>query len=496
MAGSLILGWLQKGSAGNRPQRRRQAAAADSPAAPKAKRGPEGEPPGARPAKSSRGRAPAAAAAAARAVGRRNSLDVPGVPANPRPATSRAVNALRTGVLVEAVRPRRAAVGPPSDSEAEVEEEEDRPSESEDEYRPSASPALARRPPGRPLGAAPAPPADSTSEQDESEDEDPEPSEEDEDEDEPPAVPATPETLQPSRPPAAVSKRASPPPRRAPGDADSADSTASAPAAAPAKHPAAGQIRQLQPSSPPPRQISSPTIDAPTHDASAPERPGGAKGKASENAAAGSAGACSFKDRICDRLRSLCRSHEEAVVLADYVVTLTEARKDWEEELAAELKKVFKTAEQAQAFIGWVRALRATRALKAGQGGAPATGGTGAPAGGGEAADGGAPAKSAKPAKLAPSLASASKPRAAKPASTNKNDLLKSMTQQLQLILTKLNDKSITDETKEKYQTLAHSIKTQMAKITTKPQAKGAKAKGPVGRDGGLLSRAPRKIQW
>jgi len=52
------------------------------------------------------------------------------------------------------------------------------------------------------------------------------------------------------------------------------------------------------------------------------------------------------------------------------------------------------------------------------------------------------------------------------PARREKNELLESMTKQLQLILSKLNDKSLNDETREKYQTLAQTIQLQMAKIT------------------------------
>mmetsp|Transcript_24374 Transcript_24374/g.44135 ORF Transcript_24374/g.44135 Transcript_24374/m.44135 type:complete len:596 (-) Transcript_24374:31-1818(-) len=47
-----------------------------------------------------------------------------------------------------------------------------------------------------------------------------------------------------------------------------------------------------------------------------------------------------------------------------------------------------------------------------------------------------------------------------------KNELLDKLTKQLQLILTKLQDKTLPDETREKYQDLAKSIQTQMAKIT------------------------------
>eukprot|EP00747_Dinoflagellata_sp_TGD_P022372 gnl/TRDRNA2_/TRDRNA2_129061_c0_seq1.p1 gnl/TRDRNA2_/TRDRNA2_129061_c0~~gnl/TRDRNA2_/TRDRNA2_129061_c0_seq1.p1 ORF type:complete len:285 (+),score=73.65 gnl/TRDRNA2_/TRDRNA2_129061_c0_seq1:25-855(+) len=55
------------------------------------------------------------------------------------------------------------------------------------------------------------------------------------------------------------------------------------------------------------------------------------------------------------------------------------------------------------------------------------------------------------------------------PVKREKNELLENMTKQLQLILTKLNDKGLTDDTREKYQAMAQSIQMQMAKIT-KPQ--------------------------
>eukprot|EP00930_Biecheleria_cincta_P002014 TRINITY_DN103091_c0_g1_i1.p1 TRINITY_DN103091_c0_g1~~TRINITY_DN103091_c0_g1_i1.p1 ORF type:complete len:663 (+),score=142.75 TRINITY_DN103091_c0_g1_i1:100-2088(+) len=61
-----------------------------------------------------------------------------------------------------------------------------------------------------------------------------------------------------------------------------------------------------------------------------------------------------------------------------------------------------------------------------------------------------------------------------------KNELLHNMTNQLQLILTKLQDKSLPDETREKYQALAQNIQVQMAKITTKPPASASKL--PMGR--------------
>jgi len=44
--------------------------------------------------------------------------------------------------------------------------------------------------------------------------------------------------------------------------------------------------------------------------------------------------------------------------------------------------------------------------------------------------------------------------------------LLENMTKQLQLILMKLNDKTLNDEMRERYQALAQNIQMQMAKIS------------------------------
>lgn len=58
---------------------------------------------------------------------------------------------------------------------------------------------------------------------------------------------------------------------------------------------------------------------------------------------------------------------------------------------------------------------------------------------------------------------------AGNPVKQNKNELLESMTKQLQLILTKLNDTTLSDQTREKYQALAQKIQMQMGKIS-RPQ--------------------------
>eukprot|EP00931_Biecheleriopsis_adriatica_P065672 TRINITY_DN40165_c0_g1_i1.p1 TRINITY_DN40165_c0_g1~~TRINITY_DN40165_c0_g1_i1.p1 ORF type:complete len:631 (-),score=135.26 TRINITY_DN40165_c0_g1_i1:59-1951(-) len=80
------------------------------------------------------------------------------------------------------------------------------------------------------------------------------------------------------------------------------------------------------------------------------------------------------------------------------------------------------------------------------------------------------PARAAVAPAVAKPVASAapSAPVAAVPARGQKNELLDNMTKQLQLILTKLQDKTLPDESREKYQTMAQSIQTQMAKIAPK----------------------------
>merc|ERR1712232_934068 len=65
---------------------------------------------------------------------------------------------------------------------------------------------------------------------------------------------------------------------------------------------------------------------------------------------------------------------------------------------------------------------------------------------------------------------SSPRPGSGNPVRREKNELLENMTRQLQTILTKLGDRNLDDETREKYQILAQNIQTQMAKIS-KPQA-------------------------
>lgn len=59
------------------------------------------------------------------------------------------------------------------------------------------------------------------------------------------------------------------------------------------------------------------------------------------------------------------------------------------------------------------------------------------------------------------------------PMKKEKNELLENMTKQLQLILTKLQDKTLSDDAREKYQALAQNVQTQMSKITKPAIARG-----------------------
>jgi len=53
-----------------------------------------------------------------------------------------------------------------------------------------------------------------------------------------------------------------------------------------------------------------------------------------------------------------------------------------------------------------------------------------------------------------------------------KNELLKNMTKQLQVILKKLNDQSLNDSIRERYQAMAQSVQAQMTKLSRPQPAK------------------------
>mmetsp|Transcript_751 Transcript_751/g.1830 ORF Transcript_751/g.1830 Transcript_751/m.1830 type:complete len:608 (+) Transcript_751:80-1903(+) len=276
-----------------------------------------------------------------------------------------------------------------------------------------------------------------------------------------------------------------------------------------------------------------------------------------------------FQAAILDRLRSLCGEHEDAQVLAEYIVVMVAGSKG-KEEMAFELKPFFQDQAQAESFVDWVEECKwkfltggpsPTKSLVgAGSqhpaGVAASSSGARAPARAarsptvvtgragvaavaddspGLSAPAAAPHPSARP-RLTPNIefrndasaaaasiqpgphvavtsrvvlqpnpdfAVASSPPSASregaaavtksaaasrsaagslatgvskaaaasktmsnPVKSSKNELLENMTKQLQLILMKLNDKTLNDEMRERYQALAQNIQMQMAKIS------------------------------
>lgn len=81
-----------------------------------------------------------------------------------------------------------------------------------------------------------------------------------------------------------------------------------------------------------------------------------------------------------------------------------------------------------------------------------------------------APVKISTPVKSITSVSSVKPPTHV--VKREKNELLENMTRQLQVILTKLNDRGLDDESREKYQALAQNIQTQMAKFKPPTPAK------------------------
>lgn len=232
---------------------------------------------------------------------------------------------------------------------------------------------------------------------------------------------------------------------------------------------------------------------------------------------------------MTERLRELCSGHQDAEVLAEYIVVMVAGDKS-REDMATELTPFFPEKKQGDAFISWVEeckskflvggapkvrppsssskeelASKTHKAKLASRQSSPAsasTPGRSQPRHGSsrvQDAVEGAAAKAAKirkvlvqqqrhnhtdagtpgsrartpdstPPKTA-ALAALQAPAAA-PArpKQNKNELLATMTKQLQTILTKLGERGLDDRTREQYQALAQTIQLQMAKIT-KPQA-------------------------
>lgn len=284
-----------------------------------------------------------------------------------------------------------------------------------------------------------------------------------------------------------------------------------------------------------------------------------------------------FQTAVLERLRSMCGEHEDAQVLAEYVVVMVAGNKH-REEMSVELKPFFAHQTQAESFVDWVEECKwkfltggpspvkpsgdPPQSPSASPEPSAAVSSRSVPAGAGvfeiPPARGMQSSQTRRPATFTPAVsplghsraqlapnhdvfttptrgaasvpvkpgphvavtsrvvlqphpdhALASSPPAAaqrrsvaSPGGTTadggghlskaaaasrivtvgsvkreKNQLLESMTKQLQTILTKLKDTGLNDETREKYQALAANIQMQMGKIT-KPVAQP----GPVRR--------------
>lgn len=232
----------------------------------------------------------------------------------------------------------------------------------------------------------------------------------------------------------------------------------------------------------------------------------------------------SFQAAILDRLRALCGEHEDAKVLAEYIVVMVAGSKG-KEEMSHELKPFFSDQAQAESFVEWVEECKWTFLTGSPS---PTKPRAGSPAGAAAASSSKSAARAAAPDPSAglhsppahAASSSSARPRpaagtepngsakqrgphvavtskivlqpnpdfapgpvseavspaarasvtsptaASKAQSVSKNELLENMTRQLQLILTKLSDKTLTDDVRERYQALAQSIQQQMSKLT------------------------------
>jgi len=245
----------------------------------------------------------------------------------------------------------------------------------------------------------------------------------------------------------------------------------------------------------------------------------------------------SFQAAVLERLWAMCGQHEDAKVLAEYIVVMVAGHKG-RDEITLELKPFFQSEAQACSFVDWVEEAK-WRFL------------TGGPTGGQQldgqedallkraSTDRPWPASSTRsrapapmvsrldskaniqrspnagsvfevssnpwpsayvasavergslhtnPARIGgsplaiqsahvaasvwlrrPSLGQSEgatqRPPSAVEVRRERNELLVSMTRQLQQILPKLSDRSLSDAAREKYQDLAHSIQAQMAKL-------------------------------
>mmetsp|Transcript_114857 Transcript_114857/g.228585 ORF Transcript_114857/g.228585 Transcript_114857/m.228585 type:complete len:530 (-) Transcript_114857:118-1707(-) len=237
----------------------------------------------------------------------------------------------------------------------------------------------------------------------------------------------------------------------------------------------------------------------------------------------------SFQAAVLERLWAMCGQHEDAKVLAEYVVVMVAGNKG-RDEMTLELKPFFQSEAQACSFVDWVEEAK-WRFLTGGPTGEPQLDRQGGVVVGCISADAPRPASYARsrasapvvsrldrrahiqrlpnagtvfevgsnlwhPAHVAAAVKRSSmhanptqlvhaaaavwpghlslgrsdgapqRSPSAVEVRRERNELLVSMTRQLQQILPKLSDRSLSHAAREKYQDLAHSIQAQMAKLT------------------------------
>lgn len=209
-----------------------------------------------------------------------------------------------------------------------------------------------------------------------------------------------------------------------------------------------------------------------------------------------------FEAAVLERLRKLCGEQEEGQVLAEYIVAMV-AGNTGREEMAFELKPFFPDHELAGELVDWVdkckwRFLGVSPARRTSRSGSPRPAltaatldgaacsnsgyallpdplGSGASAGRSRQANFGSiePTCESTSGRAMFTNSSAEAPTATKPPQSppkrERKELLEAMTKQLQLILTKLSDKGLDDEAREKYQALAQNVQLQMTKISQPP---------------------------
>lgn len=217
-----------------------------------------------------------------------------------------------------------------------------------------------------------------------------------------------------------------------------------------------------------------------------------------------------FQQVVLDRLHALCQDTEDASVLAEYIVAMVAGNKS-RQDIAAELEPFFKDMDTANSFVEWVEGVKVkflTGSPLKDKGSSPRKAAKQAassseldphvvvtkravlrpspafvadpPTAVPVSAALSQPAIASSPRQATTYKAAASSPAvsAASPVKQDRKHLLENMTRQLQMILTKLNDQTMNDESREKYQALAQSIQTQMAKISgpaPRPVAHGAR---------------------